>query len=148
MLKVSCIGRAVAWLAIGTFFGLASAVLIFWASVIFGHNFVDTHHVSTKEGVIFLSLALMSGAGADLLFSEIGHWGVRVALMFFVGFVLGIVYLMFSPNNTYRVNDVVINYAAWGIGTLTVIYCLSIKTVIFYKERVTNKELRKHTNKN
>lgn len=134
--------RAIGWIVIGTVFGLASICIFVFASTFFNQDFHDPHNISNSEAVIFLCLALKSGAGADFLFSEISTWVGRILAMVFVVIALFFVGFIFNPNNLYEPSEETITMIAIIYSMVTIIYCVALKWVIFYRERITNKALR------
>ncbi len=143
MLSFNCFLRSLAWLTIGIVFGLISLFLILFTSVVFGNHNNDHKiaELASSEAIVFLSLALMSGAGADFLLSEISTTSHRILAMVFVVILLLIGIIIFSPNNSFAAKETVKLWIEWIYCIFGSIYCVSIKTIIFYRERLNNRKL-------
>lgn len=140
MLSFQAIWRAVIWLLIGIVFGLSSLLLIFASSAIFTHP-ISTSNLFDANIIMFLCVSLMSGAGGDFLLSKISNPGTRIAVFFPSVVALLIVCFLFSPNNSSAPEKYVVKGFALGYGIATFIYCVSLKTIIFYRERLTDRKL-------
>ncbi|HWB26666.1 MAG TPA: hypothetical protein VG738_14375 [Chitinophagaceae bacterium] len=141
MLRVLSIGRALLWLFFGTIFGLASLLLVFASAAIF------THHINGKiiddYVIVFLCIALMSGAGSDYLLSVNHHMGWRSFAFSLIIIALVISFYLFNPNNRITADAGILNGFTYGYVGFTSIYCIGLKGVIFYQESVN-----KHNSKN
>lgn len=78
MLGFKSFGKAFIWLVLGCFFGLSSLLLIFASSAIFTHPII-TGNIIDGNIVMYLCIALMSGAGADYSLSSSFHFGWRLS---------------------------------------------------------------------
>lgn len=141
MLHIKSLIKAISWLFIGIFFGLASFVLIFASSVIFGHP-ITLGKIVDNNIIMFLCVALMSGAGSDFSLSDNYHWGVRIAVFFTVVIALLIVCVVFNPSNNAVPDRDIVKDLATGYAIFTIIYCVGLKGILFYKEAISHKKLK------
>ena len=138
MLYFQAIWRALTWLIIGIVFGLASVGFVLLTSTIFSQT-EKIEKLIDPNIIIFLCLALMGGAGADFLLSKIST--VYCRLFYFavivVFFVLGCVVF----NASLKPKQDILEYIEYGYIAVTVSYCMIIKSIIFYQERLAHKKL-------
>jgi hypothetical protein len=144
MLYVKSILRALGWLIIGIAFGLSSLLLIFASKAIFSVP-IDTGKLIDENIIMFLCVALMSGAGADFLFSEISTLGWRLFAFCLNIIALLILGILFNPNNTYSAKPSLLEGFAITYGIVAFCYCMLLKTIVFYRERLTNSKIRRFT---
>lgn len=134
--------RAFIWLIIGVVFGLASIILILASSSMFVQHGTsrEVANAIDAEVIIFLCIALMSGAGADFLLSVKFGWGVRGFIFSIVVIFLFLAFFLLNPVNEPQKS--VVNSFSVGYSIIAFVYCVSIKTVIFYEEILSKKRLR------
>lgn len=140
MLHFESIWRAFAWLLLSALFGLASLLLILAASAIF------SYHVNEKliddNAIMFLCIALMSGAGIDFLLSCNHHFGLRLSAFLFVILAAAIAFFILSPNNANKPHEDTLNTFAGAYGVVTAAFCIILKTLIIYRERLSKEKLK------
>src|SRR5690349_10440496 len=122
--------RAFLWIVIGVGFGLASIFLVLASSSMFVQHGVQIKPTVgiDSEVIIFLCLALMSGAGADFVLTPSNHhWAVKGLLMLTVFTLLFVAFWLLSPNSEPKEN--VVNSFTLGYCVACFFYCLFIKAI-------------------
>jgi uncharacterized membrane protein YfcA len=138
MLHCRSILKALLWLIIGIFSGLASLFLVLVTSAVFTYRSTG---VKIDKGVImWLCVALMSAAGGDYLLSEIPNLWKRVSFFLFCVIALLIVYFLLTPNTNSPVKPDTLNAVTNIYIGVTIIYCMALKTKLYYRE-ILNKRL-------
>jgi len=148
MLHFESIWRSFVWLLIGVIFGLASILLILGSSFIFAKP-LDINCVIDNNVIVFLCIALMSAAGADFLLTGNYHPGWRFAAFFGLPIpLLLLAYFLFSPNNINTPDANILIKIVWGYVILSFFYCIGLKSLLIYRERLNHKKAEYHKNLN
>lgn len=129
---LKAIFKSIAWLIIGVFAGLSSLVILFASSAIFSRPI--NGRIIDDSIIVYLCIALMSGAAADFLLC--GHYEIWPRLFVFslVIILILVIWLVFNPNNANPPTPQAIKSVVDWYIMITIGYCVGLKTVIFYKE--------------
>jgi len=129
---------SIGWLSSGAVFGYASILMVLASSAIFKEP-VDLGKVIDSNFIVFLCIALMSGAGTDFLISgHFMHLAWRIVWLLVVIILLLIAYFLFNPNNLYKLDKEPLVYVEIGYIIITICYCLTLKSLLIYRERVNH----------
>lgn len=140
MLHIQAIVKSVCWLIIGILFGLAGVILVL-ASAKFYSVSPDWEQVD-ENIVIFMCIALMGGAGSDFLLSKIHTFWCRLCLFIFAVLSFFIAFYIYNPNVKYKpAHDIMYNFEI-GYIVVTCIYCMVLKSIIFFHEALSHKKLK------
>lgn len=134
--------KATLWLVLGVFFGFASVLLILTSSKIFEGrlNVSDVADLVDPEFIVFLCVALMAGAGADYILSVNFIRSKRVNVLCLIIIATGTAWFIFNPKT--KATDSFLYWTSIGFSVVAIIFCLWVKTILFYKEEVAHKKLK------
>lgn len=144
MIYVQSIWRSLAWLAIGVFFGLVSIMFILASSVLFDKS-MNTSDLFDCNVIVFLCIALMSGAAADFLLTGNYHVGWRATAFAFTIVASLFAWVLFGPNNKVPPSVNVKDAVSETYGLATLIYCVGLKALLIYRERLNHEKAKFHT---
>jgi hypothetical protein len=125
------------WLVFGVIFGLASILLIFASSAIFD-NPLSLGNIIDANIVVFLCIALMSGAGTDFLISANYNIWNRLFMFAIVVVFLALAYFLLSPNNRKAPSEKILHLFEIGYSIVAFGYCVTLKSLLIYRERLNH----------
>jgi len=137
--------RSFFWFTIGSIFGLGAIGLVLASSFLFANklNFGD---LGDPKIVIFLFVGLMGGAGTDFLLTGNYPRALRGLLFCLVLIGLLIAWILLNPNNKIPPRGTVVFGAMWSYGIVSFIYCMILKSLLIYRERLNHTRAHLLTN--